>query len=547
MALPTEPPAPAPLAATNVMCPKEFLGTQILNGVMVFVYRGPICGQGIIAYHYTTTPLDPIGGDCPAENCLNPVVVGRYYDDLDEEERRDVTAFLRGQGPAFANPYSAPMIPSHETRFRGMPEYAHRDSLLEPNAEMAISLDRLAVKYDQLDGSCTNAILMRVRRDGDVGAKATLYGVEIAPDAPVDETARLVMKFGYCDVVECRGEHYTVIRRGRVPRVRRANLDLRNENFWSEFHRLRVELPTTGSYAATARGFLSQRLTDDGLVDELRRSVVGSGGIAAFATCIRSSADGPRVLTELAIILMKIADRHLTGPLQLREAFEAFGQGVLYDARPPSRPGRRIHMMEGNPGTWNGYHRWYALFRAVAVLGDTSYDWLNVARCVGLAWAVQSEARPVADSPENPGLTADRLVELRRSWFQFSFDQLDWAFSNHAGAAPSTAAFPPPAVQGRYAAIQQMLSQAAGDGAPDHDGRGRFWELPWLDFMNLGPVHGHGLIAPPGPNRGANSALVAVLRGTLQGVPRMPMSREPLSETQIAVIEQWINDGCPEF
>ncbi|HND51782.1 MAG TPA: hypothetical protein PLV92_05275, partial [Pirellulaceae bacterium] len=136
---------------------------------------------------------------------------------------------------------------------------------------------------------------------------------------------------------------------------------------------------------------------------------------------------------------------------------------------------------------------------------------------------------------------------LRRSWFQFSFDQLDWAFANHSGMAPSPAAFPPPAVQGRYAAIQQILSQAAGDGAPDHDGRGRFWELPWLDFMNLGPIHGHSLIAPLGPNRGANSALVAVLRGTLQGVPRMPMSREPLPDAQIAVIEQWINDGCPEF
>jgi len=530
------------------MCPKEFVGTQILNGVLVYVYRGPICGQGVIGFYYTTTPLESLGGDCPAENCLNPVPVGRGYDDLDEEERRELLEFLHGKGAVFANSYSAPMTPTHDMRQRGMPEYAQLDSPFKPADGTDFIVDQFVARYDQLDGSCTNASLMRLRQEsGEFGLKATLVGLELAPDTPVDETARLVLRFGYCDVVEFRGEHYTVVRRGRPARVRRANLNLKLENFWREFHRLLVEAPSTELYLAMTRGYTSQGLTVDGLMDELRRSVTCSNHPLPFAARVRSSADGPRGLIETAKILMEIAARHLHGPLEFRDACEAFGQGVLFDARPPCRPGQRVHMMEGGPNNWKGYHRWYSLFRAVALLGDTSHDWLHVARCIGLAWAIQSEARPVVDSPDNSGLAASKLAELRGCWCQLTFDQLDWAFANFAASAPTPAAIPASAIRGRYAEVQQLLSAAAGDGKPDHDGHGRFWELPWLDFMSLGPIFGNELIAPVGPNRGANSALVAVLRGTLPGVPRMPMSREPLSDSQIDLIEKWIDDGCPEF
>lgn len=298
---------------------------------------------------------------------------------------------------------------------------------------------------------------------------------------------------------------------------------------------------------AATRGYASQGLTYDGLVDELRKSAAQPTHPAPLAARIRVSPDGPRGLIDMARYLMNVADRHLSGPLELRDAFEAFGQGILYDVRPPCSAGQRVHMVEGTPANWRGYHRWYAFFRAISLLGDMSRDWLHVARCIGLGWAIQSESQPAADDPANPGLPEQRLAVLRHAWCQLSFEQLDYAFANYAGAAPAAGEFPPQTTKGRYRQIQEMLSQAAGSLRPQHDGRGRFWELPWIDFMNLGPIHGNLPIAPPGPGRGANSALVQALRGSLPGIRQMPLGLTPLTDEQIQFVESWIDEGCPEF
>ncbi len=49
---------------------------------------------------------------------------------------------------------------------------------------------------------------------------------------------------------------------------------------------------------------------------------------------------------------------------------------------------------------------------------------------MGLAWAIQSEARPEEDSPTNPGLPPDRLAALREQWTKMTFDELDAAFDH---------------------------------------------------------------------------------------------------------------------
>jgi hypothetical protein len=124
-----------------------------------------------------------------------------------------------------------------------------------------------------------------------------------------------------------------------------------------------------------------------------------------------------------------ILDRHFAGdPDAERTAFEQFGQGVLFDDRRPV--GDKLHKMDINGGTPVGYHVWHPFIRASVLVGADADRWLQVNRNVGLAWAIQSEARPVQDAPDNPGLPPARLEELRFAWLDLSVDQLDAEFDS---------------------------------------------------------------------------------------------------------------------
>ena len=133
----------------------------------------------------------------------------------------------------------------------------------------------------------------------------------------------------------------------------------------------------------------------------------------------------------LARLQLELLDRHFgDDPGRMQEAFEYFGQGILFDDRRP--PGEKIHKMDiGGPASPPvGYHRWHAFLRAAVFVGADSERWLTVDRLVGLAWAIQSEARPEEDSPTNPGLPAERLAALREHWLSLSFEQLDGEFDS---------------------------------------------------------------------------------------------------------------------
>ena len=202
-------------------------------------------------------------------------------------------------------------------------------------------------------------------------------------------------------------------------------------------------------------------------------------------------------------------------------------------------------MMDGTPDTWVGYHRWHAFMRAAAILGSDAARWLHLNRSMALAWAIQTEADPDRSSPNNPGLPAARLAALRAAWMGLVPEQLDWAFVNHRFRAPAPEALQSVASRKTYARVQQLLSDAAGTLQPFHDGHGRFWELSHADFMALPGIYGEQLIASPGPEQGARSALVKVLRGTLDGFPQMPLNRPPMNDGDIQYIQDWIDAGCP--
>jgi hypothetical protein len=127
----------------------------------------------------------------------------------------------------------------------------------------------------------------------------------------------------------------------------------------------------------------------------------------------------------------ELLDRAFTSDADAeRTAFEHFGQGVLFNNDRP--PGQKIHHMDngGPDDPPHGYYTWHGIIRAAVMVGADPDRWLRIDRNVGLAWAIHAEARAVIDSPNNPGLSAARLAELRSTWQAFSFDELDVAFDS---------------------------------------------------------------------------------------------------------------------
>lgn len=327
--------------------------------------------------------------------------------------------------------------------------------------------------------------------------------------------------------------------------------------FWFDFDNQTLWQRTRVIADAFQRGYFSQSWGLDSLPDFLRASFSDPNHPDPFVATVEM---GKRGLLDLAAIQLQIIDRHLKDDESIRSAFEDFGQGVLFDDRPPRPPGRRIHMMDGTPDSWVGWQRWHGFIRAASLLGESADRWLHVDRCMALAWAIQTEADPENDNQNNPGLPASRVDDLRNTWMGLTFEQLDWAFAKHRFRAPAPEAFdairsPSPhaglAVTGAapavtYAGVQQILESASGVSFPHHDGHARFWLLPEDEFLALPPIYGHPLIADSGPDRGARSALVKVLKGTLAGIPQMPLNQPPLRSDDVQYIENWIDslDGA---
>lgn len=149
---------------------------------------------------------------------------------------------------------------------------------------------------------------------------------------------------------------------------------------------------------------------------------------ASFADAAR--AVFPAFL-RLAELQFEVMQQHFPDDMDsLRLAFEDFGQGVLFDDR--RLPTNKIHKMDiGGPLVPPvGYHRWHANIRAAVLAGADISRWLELNRFVGLAWAIQSIAKPVEDAPDNPALPASTLEGLRDIWLGMNADELDSAFDS---------------------------------------------------------------------------------------------------------------------
>ncbi len=312
-------------------------------------------------------------------------------------------------------------------------------------------------------------------------------------------------------------------------------------DFWYDFDNQTLWQRTSEVSDALRQAYFSHDLTLDSPAEVLRTSFTDPTHPAPFLAVVAPGREG---FLQLAAIELSIIDRHLSDNSAIQSAFEDFGQGVLYDDRPPRGPGRLVHMMDGTPEDWVGYQRWHAFIRAVQLLNPADTRWLHIDRCLSLAWAIQTETNPPVDNPANPGVSAARLDLLRSAWLPLTTSQLDWAFATHQFRAPA-----PNEIrivgEGRWSRVQRIFEEATVGLHPVHGGKQRFWLLP-LDRFVAAEIYGHKLIAPPGENRGERSDLIQALRGTLPGVPRMPLNAPSyLSDQQIDFVSKWIDADCP--
>lgn len=100
-----------------------------------------------------------------------------------------------------------------------------------------------------------------------------------------------------------------------------------------------------------------------------------------------------------------------------------------------------------------------------------------------------------------------------------------------------------------YKYVQDILSDASKGSNPHHDNQGRFWEKSLSEFKKL-VIYDQKLIADPGLNRGARSALVKALRGEKPFdrtvFNRMPFGLPPVKPEDIDFIQSWIDAGLPD-
>jgi tyrosinase len=132
------------------------------------------------------------------------------------------------------------------------------------------------------------------------------------------------------------------------------------------------------------------------------------------------------------------------------------------------------------------------------------------------------------------------------------------------------------APRSRHERVKDILNRAQGDKNPTYQGYHRFWNLPHREFLDV-VLYGHPMIAPaksaaPGlpvlsgtascchtpvtpadgaqTGRGAASGLIRGLKGQApfdgSQFPRLPWGGTAVSLDDIAFIEKWIDDDCPE-
>lgn len=206
-------------------------------------------------------------------------------------------------------------------------------------------------------------------------------------------------------------------------------------NFWFDFdNRFRYEPTIEVAESYSKMGGLTFP------IDEFRKTRAAGTWPKSFIAEFQG-AKGTAVgfLTAQQEIMF---NEHFTGDSafeSMTNTFVEFGTGLLTDERRDTSKyfDNVIHSMDGsisNPPV--GYHRWHGVIRVYTLLnGITDGLWLNVDRCVALAWAIQSELKPLGISsdgknPNTKSIAPTKLDELKSLYLNMTFEQLDEAFDS---------------------------------------------------------------------------------------------------------------------
>jgi hypothetical protein len=127
-------------------------------------------------------------------------------------------------------------------------------------------------------------------------------------------------------------------------------------------------------------------------------------------------------IIKLANDQRRIIDNHLKSSFEIQQAFELFGQGVLYDERRGT-----VHKMDGSD-LLVGYARWHGFIRASVSVGQDIDYWLKLDRYLLIAYLLQSKLKPVDTKQDNPYILKKDLSIYQSSCLSLDFKKLDEEF-----------------------------------------------------------------------------------------------------------------------
>jgi hypothetical protein len=130
-------------------------------------------------------------------------------------------------------------------------------------------------------------------------------------------------------------------------------------------------------------------------------------------------------IVKLANDQRQIINDHLRDFIEIQQAFELFGQGVLYDERRGT-----VHKMDGTfPRHLVGYRRWHGFIKAAVSVGQAIDFWLNLDRSMLIAYLLQSKLKPLDTKQNNPYVDKETLTEYKSSCMSLDFKSLDEAYN----------------------------------------------------------------------------------------------------------------------
>lgn len=197
------------------------------------------------------------------------------------------------------------------------------------------------------------------------------------------------------------------------------------------------------AYQSVFRNFSGE----GGIFGAFRSSYESDPTLAAFAETM-AEFKGQLTLVQKDTEQFMQQDLGGAGPMEqaVQEAFELFGQGVLFDERRNNEQYGfwSIHSMDSRyPASPPiGYYSWYIFVRAYnLVTGDAAFP-LCFARSITIGAAVQNLMKPKGASgptktnPNNPPIPAADLEKIREQFGSMGFAELDKLYATAREDSP---------------------------------------------------------------------------------------------------------------